>query len=254
MASYKLIVKDVIRKADVLLEVVDARFPDETRNSEVEAEIINAKKSFIIVMSKCDLVSQDILERNKSRLSKIAPTVFISAKQRFGTTMLRHKILEIANVKGSDIVVGIVGYPNTGKSSVINGVAGRHKAGTSSISGHTKGIQIVNAGSRIRFIDTPGIIPFDEHDEYMQGILGIKDSTHLKDPTGVALKIIEKVCSVNKTALESFYKIVIDNEDSYGILELIGKQTNCLKKKGEIDDTRVSIRIINDWQRGLLLM
>jgi hypothetical protein len=59
---------------------------------------------------------------------------------------------------------------------------------------------------------------------------------------------------VNKTALESFYKIVIDNEDSYGILELIGKQTNCLKKKGEIDDTRVSIRIINDWQRGLLLM
>ena len=43
MTSYKALVKDVINKADVLLEVVDARFPDETRNSEVEKEIIRLK-------------------------------------------------------------------------------------------------------------------------------------------------------------------------------------------------------------------
>ena len=39
MTSYKALVKDVINKADVLLEVVDARFPDETRNSEVEKRL-----------------------------------------------------------------------------------------------------------------------------------------------------------------------------------------------------------------------
>ena len=254
MASYKVMVKDVIRKADVLLEVVDARFPDETRNSEVEAEIVRAGKPFIIVMSKCDLVSQESLERTKSRLSKIAPTVFVSSKERFGTTMLRHRILELADIKDRDILVGSLGYPNTGKSSVINGVAGRHRASTSSISGHTRGVQLVNAGSRIKFIDTPGVIPFDEHDEYMQGMLGIKDATHLKDPIGVALKIIEKMCAENKTALEVIYKVTIENQDSYDVLELIGRQTNCLKKKGEVDDTRVGIRIVNDWQRGLLLV
>ena len=43
MASYKRMTEDVIKKADVLLEVVDARFPDETRNREVERDIARAK-------------------------------------------------------------------------------------------------------------------------------------------------------------------------------------------------------------------
>ena len=46
MASYKVLVKDVIKKADVLLEVIDARFPEETRNSEVEREIVRLNKAF----------------------------------------------------------------------------------------------------------------------------------------------------------------------------------------------------------------
>ena len=254
MPSYKLMVQDVIKKADVLLEVVDARFPDETRNSEVERDVKRSRKPLIIVLSKCDLVSKETLEKSKSRLSKIAPTVFVSSKERYGTTMLRHKILEIANIQGREILIGCLGYPNTGKSSVINGVAGKGKASTSSISGHTRGVQRVKAGSRIVFLDTPGVIPFDEFDEYRQGLLGVKDATHLSDPEGVAMKIIENACEKNKPALEEFYKIEIGNEDVYEILELIGLKLNYLKKKGEVDEFRAAVRIINDWQQGKLLI
>jgi len=254
MASYKMMLKEVIKKADILLEVVDARFPDETRNSEVERDIARSKKPFIIVLNKCDLVSKETIERTKSRLSKIAPTVFVSSKNRFGTTMLRHKILEIAGIKGRDILVGSLGYPNTGKSSVINGVAGKHKAGTSPISGHTKGVQLVDAGSRIMFIDTPGVIPFGENDECIQGLLAVKDATHLQDPVGVAMKIIEKMCAENKTALESFYHVTIEGQDPYDVLLLIGRQSNFLRKKAEVDETRAAVRMINDWQKGLLMI
>jgi ribosome biogenesis GTPase A len=254
MASHRMMLKDVIKKADILLEVVDARFPDETRNSEVERDIARSKKPFIIVLNKCDLVSKETIEKTKSRLSQIAPTVFVSTKDRFGTTMLRHKILETAGIKGRDILVGSLGYPNTGKSSVINGVAGKHKASTSPISGHTKGLQLVNAGSRIMFIDTPGVIPFGENDEYIQGLLAVKDATHLQDPIGVAMKIIEKMCAENKTALESFYHVTIEAQDSYDVLLLIGRQSNFLRKKGEVDETRAAVKIINDWQKGLLMI
>jgi ribosome biogenesis GTPase A len=252
MTSYKALVNDVIKKADVLLEVVDARFPDETRNVEVEREIVRLKKPYIIVINKCDLVSREKLEKTKVRLSKIAPTIFISSKDRSGTTILRHQILESASIKGRDILVGTLGYPNVGKSSVINSVTGRHRASTSPISGHTKGVQNVDAGSRIMFIDTPGVIPFGENDEYTQGLMGVKDANHLQDKVGVSLKIIEKIITENKNVLESFYHVTIENENSHNVLELIGKQCNFLQKKGEVDETRTATRIINDWQNGLL--
>ncbi|MBN2109865.1 MAG: 50S ribosome-binding GTPase [Methanosarcinaceae archaeon] len=257
MAGYKMLVSDVIRQADILLEIVDARFPDETRNSAVEKEIRRAGKPFIIVLNKCDLVSKEKLVKARSRLSGTAPTVFVSGKDRYGTTMLRHRILEVvqaSSIRDRDILVGCLGYPNTGKSSVINGVTGRHRAGTSSISGHTRGLQHVNAGSRIKFIDTPGVIPSDESDEIMQGVLGVKDATHLKDSIGVALKIIEMMCSENKVSLESFYKVGTEGQDACEVLGLIGLQNGFLKKKGEVDETRTAIRVINDWQRGQLIV
>ena len=88
MASQKMIVKDVINRSDILLEVVDARFPDETRHSEIERDLKRLNKPFIIVLNKCDLVSKEKLEKAKTRMSKVAPAVFVSSKERFGTTML----------------------------------------------------------------------------------------------------------------------------------------------------------------------
>ena len=254
MTSYKTLVKDVIKKADVLMEVLDARFPDETRNRDVEREIVSLNKPFIIVINKCDLVSREKIEKTKAYLSKTAPTVFVSSKDKSGTTILRHQILESACIKGRDILVGTLGYPNVGKSSIINSVTGRHRTSTSPISGHTKGVQKVYAGSRIMFMDTPGVIPFDETDEYIQGLLGIKDATKIQDHVGVSLKIIEKILVENKTALESFYHITIENQSSYDVLELIGKQCNFLQKKGEIEEARTAIKVITDWQNGLLLI
>ena len=236
------------------MEVLDARFPDETRNRDVEREIVSLNKPFIIVINKCDLVSREKLEKTKAYLSKTAPTVFVSSKDKSGTTILRHQILESACIKGRDILVGTIGYPNVGKSSIINSVTGRHRTSTSPISGHTKGIQKVYAGSRIMFMDTPGVVPFDKMDEYTQGLLGIKDATKLQDRVGVSLKIIKKILAENKTSLESFYHIVIENESSSNVLELIGKQCNFLQKKGEIDETRTAIKVITDWQNGLLFI
>jgi hypothetical protein len=255
MTGYRMMVKDVILRADIVLEVIDARFPDETRNSDVERDVASSKKPLILVLNKCDLVPREILERTKSRLSKMAPTVYVSCKNRFGTTMLLHKILELSDIKGRDILVGVLGYPNTGKSTVINVLAGRHKAGTSPISGYTKGVQLVKAeGSHIMLIDTPGVIPIDEKDEYIQGVLCVKDATNLKDPVGVAMKILERFFTVNRTALESFYHVALEGVDSYDALLLIGRTSNFLKKKGEVDETRTAVKVINDWQKGQLLL
>jgi hypothetical protein len=87
-----------------------------------------------------------------------------------------------------------------------------------------------------------------------QGVLSVKDAMNLKDPIGVAMRVIERFFVQNRTALESFYHVTLEGLDSYDALLLIGRTANFLKKKGKVDDTRAAVRVINDWQKGLLLL
>src|SRR3989338_8776405 len=131
MKNFWGIVNHVVKQADIILLVLDARFPEQTDNPELIEKA--GEKDIIYVLNKADLVERKTLEHLKK---KYPNCIYISSKEHQGTTMLLHKILEIA--QGQKVSVGVVGYPNTGKSSVINALKGRKSASTSPHSGHTK--------------------------------------------------------------------------------------------------------------------
>ena len=58
-AKYPAILEDVIRSSDIILEVLDARFPEKTRNYEVEERILKLGKSILYVLNKADLISKN---------------------------------------------------------------------------------------------------------------------------------------------------------------------------------------------------
>jgi hypothetical protein len=63
---------------------------------------------------------------------------------------------------------------------------------------------------------------------------------------------MERFFAEDRTALESFYHVSLEGLDSYDALLLIGRTLNFLRKKGEVDETRAAVRMVNDWQKGLL--
>jgi len=233
-------VDDVIRQSDVVLEVLDARLIDETRNAEIEKRIEKADKKLIHVVNKIDLIDKDSI---KEKLKELSNPVFVSSKERLGTTILKNKIMEVGR---KDIVtVGVVGYPNTGKSSVINALAGSNKARASPTSGFTKGIQKVKAGSRITLLDTPGVIPIDDQDIVRHALIGSKNAQNIKDPDLVAIELIRLL----KGKVEKHYGVE-PNDDPEISLEKIAVKMNRLKKGGVPDVDNISKTIIMDWQRG----
>ncbi|MFA5485065.1 MAG: GTPase [Candidatus Pacearchaeota archaeon] len=249
--KYPKIVLDVIEISDIILEVLDARFIEETRNLELEKLIREKGKKIIYVLNKADLINKEDIKKK----IKIKPYVFISCTQRKGGFNLRNLIKRVINEIDLDgkkrAQVGIIGYPNTGKSSLINFLTGRNVAKKGNEPGFTKGMQKVRLTQNILILDTPGVISNEDYSMYDN----IKISKHAKIGSRSIGKIrepevvIQNLLNEHKEKLEKSYEVK-SKGDSEFFLEQVGKKKNYLTKGGEVDITRTALQVIKEWQDG----
>jgi len=238
----------IIQKSNVLFEVLDARFPELTRNKGIEEKILARNKKLVFVVNKSDLVTKESLLKEKKRLSKIAQTVFLSAKEKTGTGKLREALGKATSHKES--VIGIIGYPNTGKSSVINVLRGKAVARTAPKAGFTRGEQFVRLSDKIMLIDSPGIIPFEQHNEFELALINAKNAEQLKDVEAVAFELIPWLLQKNSNSLKETFGI--SEREPEKVLEAIALKKKKLLK-GAVPDSQTAAKLlIQAWQKGIL--
>ncbi len=237
MKSFWDIVNHVLERSDLILMVLDARFPDQTENKELKDKAKD--KPIIYVLNKSDLAKKEDLLKWKNKHHN---TVFISAIKHQGTTILLRKIMEVA--KGEKVTVGVVGYPNTGKSSVINALKGRKSAGTSPHAGYTKSKKLIRITEEIYLLDTPGVLPYLEKDPSKLSMIGATDPTKIKDPDLAAFELIKH----KRNIICKYYGVKDGSVEE--ILESIAIKLKKLIKGGipNIDET--ARMLLRDWQRG----
>jgi len=114
----------------------------------------------VIVVNKADLVPEEFLKEVKKEIEKEFPVVVFSAHKNKGIKELLNKIKELS--KGKSLVkIGVLGYPNVGKSSVINTLKKKKVATTSPKPGMTRGEKLIKLFNNVFLIDTPGIITLE---------------------------------------------------------------------------------------------
>lgn len=236
-------VYSVIENSDLVIEVIDSRFPEKTRNRKIEEFIKRKGKELILVLNKSDLVSKRNSEKIKKEFRKEFPCVFVSSIRKHGMKKLRELIL--IKIKNQGNTVGVIGYPNTGKSAVINALS-KKKIRTSITAGFTRGEQIINAG-KFKLIDSPGIIPLEERDENTLALVGAKNPFHLKYPEEAAEKLIELLKEKNPEKLK---KLGGKSKTAEKILEEIALKRKRLMKKGLPDVNSVSKQLLLEFQKG----
>jgi len=253
MHRYRIpeLVDKLIYGADIIIEVLDARFIEQTRNPRIEKRVKQLGKKLIFVLNKADLADIEEIKR-EVELHELKPYVFFSCKANIGKAELKGVIKrESDNLGGGAVSLGIVGYPNTGKSSVINALSGKSAARTSSQAGFTRGLQKVKLSDGIYLIDTPGIIPINERLKLNPAYLikhseiGAKSWDKTKEPEMVVHKILGDYPGV----LEKYYQIEA-NGDSEILIEQLGRKLSYLKKGGLVDADRTARKILRDWQEG----
>lgn len=251
--EFPKMVRDVIETSDLILEVLDARFIDKTRNREMENFIKEQGKKLIYVINKVDLVNLNELKANYD-FSEMIPHIFFSGKSSVGRARLRLMIkieikkMKITHAKGR---VGVIGYPNTGKSTIINILSGKKGTYTSPEAGFTKAKHFVRFNKDIIIIDTPGVFQEKEHPELDVGalkkhaVIGIKIAEKIRD----ADLIVAHLMRENPGLFESFYGIDA-NGDSEILIETLGRKRNFIKKGNLVDNIRTAKEILKDWQMG----
>ncbi len=276
MEPYWNSIKQIVRESDIVLEIVDARAVELSRNEQLEKIIREAGRPKIIVVNKIDLVDPKELEMSVERLlvdnecvvyvsnrrTRTIKTLLAKIRQMFAKYGKRKEFDDNSPIvkkpyreARADIVIGVVGYPNVGKSSIINALSFKKKMKVSVKAGTTHGVHWISASDEIKLIDTPGVIPLAKTEEINLGFIAARSPEKLKDPELVAGKIIGLFKSKGRLSkIEEAYKLKIENPEAneYEIIEEIGRKKGHLKKGGVIDEKRTSLLIVKNWQDGKL--
>ncbi|XP_003485602.1 nucleostemin 2 [Bombus vancouverensis nearcticus] len=244
----------VIDSSDVILQVLDARDPLGTRSPPIEKYLRTEKphKHLMFILNKVDLVPTWVTQRWVAILSAEYPTVAFHASMThpFGKGSLINLLRQFAklHIDKKQISVGFIGYPNTGKSSIINTLRSKKVCSVAPIAGETKVWQYITLMRRIYLIDCPGVVyPSAETDteKVLKGVVRVELVQNPED------YISEVLLRVKEDYIRKTYKIM-EWDDHIDFLEKFARRSGKLLKKGEPDITIVSRMVLNDWQRGKL--
>lgn len=242
----------VIDSSDVIIQVLDARDPMGTRSKSIETYIKKEKawKHLIFVLNKCDLIPTWVTKRWVAVLSQEFPTLAFHASltNSFGKGSLIQLLRQFGKLHTDkkQISVGFIGYPNVGKSSVINTLRSKKVCNVAPLAGETKVWQYITLMRRIFLIDCPGVVYPSEDSESDIVLKGVVQVEKIRNPEEHIGAVLERA---KPEYIQKTYRIPSWNS-AEDFLEKLAFRTGKLLKGGEPDISTVSKMVLNDWQRG----
>lgn len=265
MIKTKKTIKESLVLVDLVYEVIDARIPYSSQNPDIDTILEN--KPRLIIMNKSDLASKngnEIWQKYFNEKNNESPTVLVDSLKKKGLDQVINESYKITKKKRDSLLkrgvvnrpirAMIVGIPNVGKSTLLNSLTNRKAAKVGNKPGITKVNQWVKVKGDLELLDTPGMLWPNVKDENVKLNLGftgtIKDN--ILDTEVLAIKLVEKLISIEPKLLENRYKISIEDKSSVDIVKEIGKKRGCIIKGGEVDFNRASMIILDEFRKGIL--
>ena len=275
MMQYVRDLKEVINQSDVILQVLDARDPLGCRSSLLEELVLNHrdKKRLVLVLNKVDLVPKANVEEWLSHIRGVVrmPAVAFKASTQnqkdnlgsraasadssacFGADNLIQllKNYSRSNDMKMSITVGVVGFPNVGKSSIINSLKRSRAVGVSPKPGFTKTLQVVHLDKKVKLIDSPGVV-MQTTGGVSQSALVLRNCVDFEsldnlDHVGVVENILKR--ATPERLMEEYRIARFDPSDPTQFLVLVAQRGKLLK--GGVPDQAAAARmVIHDWNAG----
>jgi ribosome biogenesis GTPase A len=250
--------KEQLKKVDLVLEVRDARIPISSHHPLLLNWI--GIKPRLLVLNRVDLIPETIKNNWITWFKeKEERFYFTNAKQGEGVkpivraaNSLGEQINQKRQEKGllpRPVRAVVLGFPNVGKSALINRLLGRKVAPSARRVGVTRQLKWVRISPTLELLDAPGVIPSRLEDQKAAVKLAIcedigeasYDNQLIATDFIALLKQLERV-----DVLARRYNLEINADTAEDYLERLAKH------RYQEDKEKCSVQILNDFRQGLL--
>ncbi|XP_054782138.1 DAR GTPase 3, chloroplastic isoform X2 [Prosopis cineraria] len=250
--------KEQLKLMDVVIEVRDARIPMSTSHPQMDLWLGNKKR--ILVLNREDMISTADRNAWATYFAKQGiKVVFSNGQLGMGTMKLGRLAKTLAadvNVKrrakgllSRPVRAGIVGYPNVGKSSLINRLLKRKMCLAAPRPGVTRELRWVRFGKDLELLDSPGILPMRISDQSAAIKLAICDdigerSYDVADVAAILVQMLTRLPPVGADALRKRYRIDADGLSGKMLVEKLALNVF----NGDVH--QAAFRILADFRKG----
>ena len=210
IAKAERVMTEVLSMVDVVVELRDSRAPKSTTHPSLPGWI--GSRGHVLVFNRIDAVPEPALRDWRDSLDTLEPPgpppQFVDARKGTGVAELKKEILRAGQkvnarrkrrgINPRPIRAAILGYPNVGKSALINRLVGRKKTKSENRPGVTRGFTWVRIDPKVQLLDSPGIIPAKAVDQGAAYHLAMCDDigNAAYDKQGVAAALVERLVLV----------------------------------------------------------
>lgn len=250
-------ISELIRKIDVIIEVLDSRLPASSANHLLAK--LRGDKPCIKVLNKNDLADPAITKawvRTFERETGVR-ALPLSAKQHREVNQLIKLCRRLVPNRGKPewpVRAMVVGIPNVGKSTLINTLAGKCIAKVGDKPAITTSAQKIDLHNGITLCDTPGLLWPDMSDQVAayrlatSGAIGASAIEYIN----VGLFAAEFMMQRYRELLSTRYKFTDVPDSAADVLEQIGRRLGCLAAGGGVDLQRAAEAFLRELRAGKL--
>ncbi|MBQ6232630.1 MAG: ribosome biogenesis GTPase YlqF [Clostridia bacterium] len=260
MAKAKRQLSDQVAKADVIVELCDARLPRSSRNPDLKGII--RQKNHLLIMQKSDLADETETARwlryFRSQGLKAA-AIDVNKQYKQVLRMIQAEAqerIDRAKERGINKTVRaiVVGVPNVGKSTLINRLYGSAVREVSDRPGVTRANQWVRVSPYLEILDTPGLLwpRLDDQKAALRlsYIAAVRDD--IQDIFALAISLLDDMMDMKPEAVTARFKVDDASLRGQALLDAVCYGRGFLLKGNQPDEERGCRVVLEEFRSGKL--